>query len=326
MRHFRAHRVMLTVLMIGCTGRVIADNTSQDVASGIVLLPGQLQPDRSPDGNSLIIHGKDGLIVVDTGRGNQHTQELVERVAASSQPLVGVINTHWHLDHIGGNASFRKRWPDVPIYAHLSLDVALDGFHADYRKQLETYLPTLSASSPEQKRYQAEMDLLLLDRQLAETNPVEKSTMLELGGRKLELHVSPHSVTEGDLWVFDRETRTLIAGDLVTLPVPMFDSACPEGWKQSLSEISNTDFKRLIPGHGQTLDLAEFSIYRKSFDRLLACSAKQMEACVDGWFADVKTLISPELEAYGRILLAYYIEQFIKPDAPGRKRWCAATN
>ena len=317
-------RILLPMLLAASCATVEAADVTVEVAEGITLLPGQLQANRSPDGNSLIIRGNDGAVVVDTGRGNAHTQELIDLVAGLGVPLVGVVNSHWHLDHIGGNAQFRARWPGLHVYAHPSLDNALDGFHADYRKQLESYVPTLEAGSTERKRYQAELDLLKLDRQLAETDPVRESTTLDLGGRILEVHVSAHSVTEGDLWMFDPSTRTLVAGDLVTLPVPMFDSACPEGWKRALGELSEVRFKRLVPGHGAPMTPAAFATYRKAFDRLLECSAASADSktCIDGWFADAKPLVSKADESYGRTLLAYYIDGFIKPDAAGRKRWC----
>ena len=147
---------------------------------------------------------------------------------------------------------------------------------------------------------------------------------LGLGGRILEVHVSAHSVTEGDLWVFDPSTRTVIAGDLVTLPVPLFDSACPEGWKRALGELSEVRFERLVPGHGAPMKPAAFATYRKAFDRLLECAAGAADSktCIDGWFADAKPLVAKSDETYGRTLLAYYMDGFIKPDAAGRKRWC----
>lgn len=315
---------LAVLLILSSVASHADDDVLIEVASGISLLPGQLQADRSPDGNSVILQGRSGIVVIDTGRGGDHTSRLIDRAAQSGLPLAGVINTHWHLDHIGGNAMFRKRWPELHIYAHPSLDTALNGFHAEYRTQLESYLPTLTVGSLEQERYQAEMNLLKLDRQLAETDPVLKSMTLTLGGRQLELHIGEHSVTEGDLWIVDPATRTLIAGDLVTLPVPMFDSACPEGWQATLAKLSASDFMQLVPGHGNPMNPAAFATYRRAFDNLLNCSASTADKqdCVDGWFADAKSLVRSSDEAYGRTLLSYYIDQFIKPDASGRKRWC----
>ncbi len=64
----------------------------------------------------------------------------------------------------------------------------------------------------------------------------------------------------------------------------------------------------------------EFLDYRRAFDGLLACasSAADNAACAEGWLRGVKADDSP----YARELLDYYLKQFLRPDAPGRKRWC----
>ncbi|HPN78277.1 MBL fold metallo-hydrolase [Dokdonella sp.] len=301
------------------------NNTAQEIAPGILVLPGQLQADHSPDGNSIILRGSEGLTIIDSGRGGEHTTALIRIVKDSGAPLAALINTHWHLDHIGGNARFRQTWPNLHIHAHPSLDAALAGFHADNRKQLELLLPTLARDSPERARYAAELKLLQLDRALAETDRVTGSTTLKLGGRTLDVHVSPHSVTEGDLWIFDPQTKILIAGDLVTLPVPLFDTACPEGWRDALETLSRVDFKLLVPGHGAPMTRPAFESYRSAFGDLLTCStgAADKHLCIDAWMSDMQASIASADAPYARRLLDYYIEQFIKTGSAGRKRWCA---
>jgi glyoxylase-like metal-dependent hydrolase (beta-lactamase superfamily II) len=132
--------------------------------------------------------------------------------------------------------------------------------------------------------------------------------------------VETRAVSDGDIWILDRKSKTLIAGDLVTLPVPVFDTACPEGWQQALSRVAEVDFETLVPGHGAPMVREDFTTYRGGFDGLLTCAASAAEdaACIDGWFHAVKAEDSP----YARELLAYYVKQFLRPDAPGRKRWC----
>ena len=316
--------VLAAATMLLQSSATLAAPALREVAKDIYLLPGQLQSNQSPDGNSEILRGPAGLVVVDTGRNDEHTQQLIDFLTDMNLPLSAVINTHWHLDHIGGNAKFKLQWPNVHIYAHPSLQTALNGFHQQYREQLESYVPTLQEGTEEKQRYQKELELLKLDGQLAETDPVTKTATMQFGGRKIEVHVSPHSVTEGDLWIFDISTNTLIAGDLVTLPVPLFDSACPEGWRTALDVLSSRKFRTLIPGHGEPMSRNQFDQYRNAFSKLLSCAqmSGNKPLCIDGWFADAGSLVKPVDEPYGRMLLSYYFDQFIKPDAPGRKQWC----
>jgi glyoxylase-like metal-dependent hydrolase (beta-lactamase superfamily II) len=292
---------------------------SAEIAPGVVLIPGQLQKDRSPDGNSVLLRGAEGWVVVDTGRGGEHTDELLRFLAASGVEPRAVINTHWHLDHIGGNADFRREWPKATIFAHPALDGALEGFHAASRTELERVLPTVTSPAVK-SRLETELALLKLGRGLAADEPLSASGERTFAGRDLDVHVETRAVSDGDLWILDRATNVLVSGDLVTRPVPLFDTACPEGWQQALSRVAEMSFETLVPGHGAPMRRDEFLGYRRAFDALLACAAggASNADCIDGWFRDSHAVDSP----YARELLDYYLKQFLRPEAPGRKRWC----
>jgi glyoxylase-like metal-dependent hydrolase (beta-lactamase superfamily II) len=290
-----------------------------EIAPGVVLVPGQLQKDRSPDGNSVLLRGTEGWVVVDTGRGGAHTDEVLRFVSGSGAELRAVIDTHWHLDHIGGNADFRREWPEATIFAHPSIDGALASFHAANRAELEKILPTLE-SAPLKSRLETELALLKLDRELAADEPISASGEKSLAGRVLDLHVETRAVSDGDIWILDRASGVLLSGDLVTFPVPLFDTACPEGWQEALSRIAAVEFETLVPGHGAPIGREEFLGYKAAFDSLLACAAGPVKnaECIDGWFRAAGSEESP----YARELLEYYLKQFLRPEAPGRERWC----
>ncbi len=158
-----------------------------------------------------------------------------------------VLNTHWHLDHIGGNADFRREWPQATIKAHPALDAALAGFHAGNRDQLEKLIPTLTDKPELKARLETELALLKLDRELAADEPVTASAPKVLAGRTLDLHVETCAVTDGDVSILDRESKTLVAGDLVTLPVPLFDTACPEAGSRRFRELRKWNSRRSSP-------------------------------------------------------------------------------
>jgi glyoxylase-like metal-dependent hydrolase (beta-lactamase superfamily II) len=148
---------------------------------------------------------------------------------------------------------------------------------------------------------------------------------VRIAGRTLELHVEHSAVTAGDIWVFDPDTQVLIAGDLVTLPAPFFDTACPERWQAALERLSRKRFKRLIPGHGAPMDTAAYNTYRAAFNRLVSCgdSRKQSKsACVDGWIRDSASLIPESDRAYGRALVDYYVENVLRGDPAKRAAAC----
>ena len=60
--------------------------------------------------------GDDGLLLVDAQDGSE-VPRLLSRIAQiSNKPVRYVINSHWHSDHIGGNATFAKQ--GATIIAH----------------------------------------------------------------------------------------------------------------------------------------------------------------------------------------------------------------
>src|SRR5205085_9367192 len=116
-----------------------------------------------------------------------------------------------------------------------------------------------------------------------------------IAGRKLFVHLESHAVTAGDVWVLDPTTDVLAAGDLVTLPVPFLDTACPEGWKAALDNLSHAGFKILVPGHGAPMQRDAFETYRHAYGNLLTCAAAREKAsgeCADGWAREARTLIA----------------------------------
>lgn len=61
---------------------------------------------------AVLLSGAAGHIVVDTGFP-QHESLLLEglhRAGVEAAQVTGVINTHYHIDHIGGNALFPNAW------------------------------------------------------------------------------------------------------------------------------------------------------------------------------------------------------------------------
>ena len=197
------------------------------IAPGTYLVEGQSLPNRQLDGNSVIIEAPKGLIVFDTGRYKKHAQQLLDFTREQNRPIAAIINSHWHLDHVGGNPLLRAAFPDVRVYASSAIDAARKGFLADYRAQLLTDMAG-SAKNPEaQESMRAEIALIDAGAALGPTDTITSSGQVNIAGRDLQLHLESHAVTAGDVWVFDPETRVLLAGGLVTLPAPFFESACP---------------------------------------------------------------------------------------------------
>src|SRR6186997_570405 len=104
------------LLFLAMSSAAVGAETSE-LAPGITLLPGHFVPGTQPDGNTIIFCAPDGLIVMDTGRHAEHTQAIIDFAKGSGLPVKAIINSHWHLDHIGGNPKLRAQFPGVRVYA-----------------------------------------------------------------------------------------------------------------------------------------------------------------------------------------------------------------
>src|SRR5437763_15390102 len=107
----------LAVLLFAASS-ALAQNADFDlikVADGVyaaVAKPGGLA-----SGNAGFVIGDDGVVVVDTFFTPAAADELVAEIAKlTPKPIKFAINTHYHLDHTGGNQVFTAR--GVPIFAH----------------------------------------------------------------------------------------------------------------------------------------------------------------------------------------------------------------
>ncbi len=311
-------RLILLVSFLACSAFA---NT--EIAPNVVFIQGSFVPGTQPDGNSIVFKASKGLIVVDTGRHPEHTQAILDFAKDAHQPIAAVINTHWHLDHVGGNPVVRREFPAVRIYATSAIDAALKGFLADYRAQLADML-TKTTKPEEQKTWQAEMAIIDSGRALAPDEVVSKSGRKTIAGRKLELHVE-HGATAGDLWLFDPATRVVVAGDLVTLPVPFLDTACPSRWKDALDHLSQSDFSVLVPGHGAPMKRQEFETYRKAFSNLLECAAssRTREECVAGWMTDAASFLTDAKPGWVKSMVAYYVDTQLRGDPAMLAKRCA---
>ena len=294
------------------------------VAPDIVLFPGVFVPGRQPDGNSIVLQAPDGLIVFDTGRHREHTQRLLDHARASGEDIAAIVNSHWHLDHSSGNRMLRQAYPDAEVLASDAVNGALTGFLADSRKQAQAMIDDGAIAEPQLSDVRGDMETIAERDSLIPTRVVEHGEERKIAGRRVRIGFSANAATAGDVWLFDPATKVLLAGDLVTLPAPLLDTACPPGRRDALVALDAIDFQVLVPGHGAPMDRKAFGQYRVAFDHLLGCAAGDDAAgrCVDGWLRDADTLVPASQHELARRLLDYYVAQVLRAPAERRGRYC----
>jgi glyoxylase-like metal-dependent hydrolase (beta-lactamase superfamily II) len=291
-------------------------------ALGWLFVPGSLASGRAPDGNSVLIAAPKGWILVDTGRHLAHLARI--RAAAGRRPIVAIVNTHWHLDHTGGNAELRADRPDLPIVATAAVAQALPGFLARSRAQAQSFLASGQASAAQAE--DLALDIAATDdaADLLPSITVGTTGERRIAGRSLDLRVAPNAATAADLWVWLPRARLVVAGDLVVAPVPFLDTACPEGWRKALDGLAALPFTTLVPGHGAPMTKPMFARWRRAFNRLLDCGAgtSPRQRCVDGWMSAAAAFIPPDDRPRISRLVAYYIDTRLRAPAAERDRFC----
>lgn len=294
-----------------------------EAGNGMHFIAGGFEEQRQPDGNSIVFEAPGGLLVVDSGRHPEHQRRILDLARRLDKPIATLVNTHWHLDHSGGNAELRAAYPGLRIVASRAVEGALDGFLAKGLASSDKHLAAPRLSEARKAEIRGDAEAIRDRRNLLPDVPVERATTLPVDGRSLELLIAPHAVTAGDLWLYDPATGTAVVGDLVTLPVPFLDTACPEGWRSALDAVAARAPARVIPGHGAPMSAADFETYRTAFARLLDCGVGGETAtmCSDGWIADLGPLLPAAEHKRARAMLAYYLDARLRPIAK-RQEYC----
>ena len=144
--------------------------------------------------------------------------------------------------------------------------------------------------------------------------PVERSGDQALAGRPLGLRVTAGAVTAADVWIYDAATKVAVLGDLVTLPAPFFETACPARWQAALDEVWATPFDLAVPGHGATMTRAQFDAYRRAFGAFRGCVGGDTAAaeCAAGWTRDVGEFLASDADRVQATRYAAYYVDFLR--------------
>lgn len=285
---------------------------AEAVAPGVYLIRGAIVPGRGPDGNTTIFRTPRGLAVVDSGRHVWHSDAILSFARTQDRAIAAIINTHWHLDHSSGNGRLKAVFPNVRIYTTRAIDRALanGGF---LTRNLAEARASLGADMPALQREETQIfiDTMAHPDVLRPDVAIARSQRLRIAGKRFDAHVTDRAVTDADLWLYDRATHVAVIGDLVTLPAPFFETACPDRWSAALDEVWATPFAIAIPGHGEPMTRTQFDAYRAAFNAFMACvnSERAATECAAGWAAGIAALepTNTRLHAAAAPYAEYYV-------------------
>ncbi|MBK5009875.1 quinoprotein relay system zinc metallohydrolase 1 [Pseudomonas sp. S60] len=229
----------MLLLLVGLGLPALADLqyrlAPRQIAQGTWLLEGSTDNFAKDNGgnvvNTAFIVTDSGVVVIDTGPSKRYGEALRQAIASiTDKPVVEVLLTHHHPDHVLGNQAFA----DVPIRA-------LAGTTELLRQQGDAM---------------AENMYRLVGDWMRGTEVVLPAHVLEpglhtVGGHRLRLlGLAGH--TGADLAIFDETTGVLFAGDLVFYQRALTTPSSPGlgTWLQDLDTLQALPWKQLVPGHG----------------------------------------------------------------------------
>ena len=234
--------IMSALTIFGCahaqpTAKTHEDFNIESVGEGIYVHHGaHLDIDEGYKGdicNASFIVGSKGVAVIDTGGSLKVGQQLREAIRkVTPLPVLYVINTHVHPDHIYGNAAFLGDKPQ--FVGHDKLANAMQTREEQYTK-LNARLLGEDAKGT---------DLV------KPTMSVKTTLALDLGDRKLVLTAHPVAHTNTDLSVIESKANTLFTGDLLFIERTPVVETDIKGLIAELEKFKSGETKQVVPGHG----------------------------------------------------------------------------
>ena len=241
------------------------------------------KPGGLASGNAGFVVGAGGVLVVDTFFTPEAIEELIGEIQKETQqPIKYAVNTHYHLDHTGGNQVFAAR--GVPIIAHDSVVQWQTTKNKRFLPALEELqkrkadaIRQLSDVPDDQqdKRAGLERQVRRLDamQSIKLTNPTvtfkSGAVHLYLGGREVVLFTLPGH-TGGDVLAYVPDANVVFTGDMGwSKTLPNLVDATVSDWISSLDKIlSQYPTAKFIPGHGNVAEAADLRDFRDYLDDL----------------------------------------------------------
>lgn len=251
------------------------------------------------DANSLFIVNDIDVVVVDAPEASAEMIAALRTI--TDKPVRYLVNTHWHDDHVIGNARWRAAYPGIQFIAHPTLREYLPGTGAKNRAGMISGAPEAAAqmqqqldkglnlagkpiSAEERASYTSDIALVARYMEVVPGTPdvlpdlsPSGDLVLQRGERRIEIRRLGRGHTEADLMVWLPQERIAAAGDLVVWPVPLVggDQSHVADWPAALDALIALKPAFIVPGHGP---VQRDTVYVTQLRDLFADITKQVAA------------------------------------------------
>jgi cyclase len=211
--------------------------------------------------NAGFVIGDDGVLVIDTFENEAAAKLLLSEIRKLTKlPIKFVVNTHYHLDHVAGNAVFKEAGAVILAQRNVSAWIHIENLKF-FGKNIK----------PEQKKMVEELG----SPEVLYDSGIE----LLLGSRRLLVRVYPGH-TGGDSVVMIPDAKVAFCGDLFwRKTLPNLIDASTETWIRTLKELQASSVAATyVPGHGDPGDSQDVEAFRNYLADLREIAEKQIKA------------------------------------------------
>lgn len=204
------------------------------------------QGDSASLSNAGFVVGGDGVLVVDAFATPAAAEELLAEIRKRTPlPVRWLVNTHYHLDHVGGDAVFVKAGAEILAHENVRAWVRTENLH---------WRGVISAE-----------DRAMLARLPLPDVTYREGATIWLKDREVRVLTRPGH-TGGDSAVFVPSSDVLFTGDLLwKTTVPNLVDSTAEAWINTLDGfLAGYPSATYVPGHGdvgKALDVRSFRDY-----------------------------------------------------------------
>jgi cyclase len=249
-----------------------------DGAYAAIAKPGGLA-----SGNAGFVVGDNGALVFDTFFTPEAAQELIEVAQTEGkQPVKYAVNSHYHLDHTGGNQIFTAK--GVPVIGHdrliewqTSKNRRFLPPKEELQKRIGDAQKQINETPAEQAERRADFQRRLRRLEAMVTIQLTNPTVtfgsgllrLYLGKREVVLFTLPGH-TGGDVLAYVPDANVVFTGDMSwRKTLPNLVDATVSDWIPSLDKLLN-DYPtaRFVPGHGEVASAQDVREFRDYLDDL----------------------------------------------------------
>jgi cyclase len=294
---------LIALLLVGLSFTAQAGFVVEKHAEGVYVALRTEPPGLMFDANVVFIVNDEDVVVGDAILTPSSARETIAALRKiTKRPVRYLVNTHWHIDHVSGNATWREAYPGVEFIGHASAREDMlktgeankkaylegaPGFAAKLRESVAKgeSLAGKALTGEEREAYLA--DAALVESYVREapaielvppTIAIDGRLTLRRGERVIDIRYLGAGHSRADLVVHLPNEGILVTGDLVVWPVPLVGSTSfPAEYAATLGRLLELKPRLIIPGHGNVLRSDD---YVWSTMRMLEAMASQAAAAV----------------------------------------------